>query len=98
MPDGGMPERGTVVGSQCYNAADGIASEGYTRIRRKNSRSRPFTSKIVVPANFSGLVIDRSYYRLSEDSVICAGPANGTVLRLRKINALAVPRPNHQQA
>jgi hypothetical protein len=60
MPDGGMPERCTVAGSQCYNAADGIASEGYTRIRRKNSRSRPFTSKIVVPANFSGLVIDRS--------------------------------------
>src|SRR5258708_849604 len=58
MPDGGMPERATVVGPQCYTTADGPASEVSPRTCRKTSRRCPFTSKVMVPANFSGLVID----------------------------------------
>src|SRR5436309_11123228 len=61
--DAGVPQRRAITGAQRNRVARGVAREGQPRFRRQHARARRAVAKVVAPANFSGLIVNRAQRR-----------------------------------
>src|SRR6185312_1220095 len=78
-----------VAGAQRENVARRITAEGQARGGRQDTGAGA-AADVVVPANLSGLVIDRSQEGLAPDAVVGARPAIIAMFGLEEVDAVGV--------
>ncbi len=91
-----MPERRTVACPEGHNIAGNVPGEGQSGSRRHDAGRSRAVSKRVTPGDLSGLVIARPQKGSSGDIVIGASPSVCAVLRLEKIDSVAVVSADDQ--